>query len=279
MLVRESPFSGPLLKSNSPSEYRATFNLCHFEECAMLMDCLYQRDQCPTNSSEKSTPLFLGVNSRGMRRREQKGFVYVWKGSIASGRRCRVLVRSRARAACEPPHLSVLTRPDGITEIRFEGGSVFRETNATVSDQLVIEAFEATLIAIWNETDANGCTDAFYALPSSDGKLEAYRTSYKIGLGTETRDPLFEDADVPPGFEAGPAHRLFIVQFHTHALPVYREALVGSETAILDSVNANAYLVEASSVEVDQFALLPYDLPTCDPELFQLLEPLGMRLG
>ncbi len=115
------------------------------------------------------------------------------------------------------------------------------------------------VLALWDEADARGAAVPYYGV-SLDGQ-DFVRTApaiYEIGLRYAHFDPLAGEPTIAPELKADARGRLFIVQFVTQPLEVFRAAIEAAGGTIREFVGPQAYLVEMDQAARLQIAQLPY---------------------
>ena len=126
----------------------------------------------------------------------------------------------------------------------------------------VLEAFgSAVRVAVWDDVKPDGTTVPWYGV-SLDGQTyqRVAPADYHINLAGLSFDPLsdcgFRIADC--GLDAPADSRLFIVQFYTQSLSVYRERIEELGGTIHRYLPAQAHLVEMDAATRDAVAALPF---------------------
>jgi len=115
----------------------------------------------------------------------------------------------------------------GRTELSLCGGKVFRTTDAEVTDTRLVSVPDSTvLLVLWNEHSAAPGAVPYYAI-SVDGEEIALvrRTSYELKLKYGRFDPLQETPAVDQRLAVDASNQLYIVQFVTQPLGVFRRAI------------------------------------------------------
>jgi serine protease AprX len=144
-------------------------------------------------------------------------------------------------------------------------------------------AGSAVRVAVWEEAGANGEAEAWYGI-SLDGQTFQHvsparyeiniaglsfdplaaggRASRRAGAQQELRPPFAPAAPTEPAVPAelaAPADsRLYIVQFHTQSLSVYRQQITALGGTILRYLPQQAHLVEMDAPTLDAVAALPF---------------------
>ena len=101
---------------------------------------------------------------------------------------------------------------------------------------------------IWTETDASGKPIARYRI-SEDGQafLNGRETDYDLRLAFQQFDPAVDAPSIPGSLTAGPENRLFIVQYWTQALELYRSEVEAAGGEIHRFLANHANVVELDS--------------------------------
>jgi hypothetical protein len=137
------------------------------------------------------------------------------------------------------------TQQAGVTYLRLVGGEPFHSTVRTVANLRSVAIPDSTgLVVLWNETDATGSSEPFYAI-SLDGKdvAEVRATSYDLKLWYAPFDPANASPAVPAVLAADPEGELYVVQFVTKPLSAFRKAVQGLGATIYDFLPNHAYVV------------------------------------
>lgn len=157
--------------------------------------------------------------------------------------------------------VEVIVETVGIeTQLRIANGPIFRVTEDQVTDLRQIDVPDLLLsMVLWNERGADGAKTPFYALDvGASGIMQARRTSYGISLGGVGRDPLEQGYVPPPGLGAAVDTTVWVVQFMTHPLSRYRDAVRDLGGTLHQYVAHHAYVVEMDAPTRALVAGLPF---------------------
>jgi len=112
-------------------------------------------------------------------------------------------------------------------ELKLPGGSVFRTTEAQVSNTRIVAVPDSNaFVALWDERSASGEVTPFYAISLTGGPFEIVRpTSYRIGIRSINGDPLSQLIDVTPELRADESTDVWLVQFVCQPLVDFRQTI------------------------------------------------------
>ena len=115
------------------------------------------------------------------------------------------------------------------------------------------------IIALWDEVDAAGLRTPHYAI-SYDGFAfdEPRATAYGLGLAGLIGDPLTRNETFATELLADAATNVYVVQFVTHLLPEYQDALTAAGATIHNFINNHAFTVAMSSQVKSVVERLPF---------------------
>jgi len=146
------------------------------------------------------------------------------------------------------------------TELSLPGRAPFHQTEAEVTEPRLIEVSDSTvLLALWNERRAGGAVTAWYGI-SLDGEAvgKVCETSYALKLNYQEFDPLREVIVPESLLMADASTQVFIVQFVTQPLSVFRERLRDLGVGIHQFLPNHAYVVAMTDTVKQQVEALPY---------------------
>ncbi len=164
--------------------------------------------------------------------------------------------------------LSVRTVPmdGGRWAMALDGEAAFHTTPNAVSEERVVDvAGTPTRVVVWNETEANGNVVPFYGV-ALDGRTfnRITSTSYVLKLRFANFDPLRAVPDVPETLRMADEGRrqtgspVFIVQFITQPLQVYRDAIAALGGQTHRFLANHAHIVQMSPEVKAQVGRLPF---------------------
>ncbi len=139
---------------------------------------------------------------------------------------CVVLLVASGVAIGEVPAVRVEPR-GGYDELVVDGLETVRSTSDEILDARVIGVSDSpVLLVLWDEVPTDGPRKSFFAI-SLDGRTvsRARETSYDIRLNYGAFDPAQSRPPVPPQLAAGAQTELYIVQFVTQPLEVFRDRI------------------------------------------------------
>lgn len=137
---------------------------------------------------------------------------------------------------------------------------------SAITDRPVIEARlidvpgSSIRLTVWREcADGEEVAASFYAL-SRDGRTfsQARPTSYELRLRAGDFDPLCDTPQSAPGLSVKTDCRLFIVQFWTPPLEVFREQIAALGGRVHQYLPQHAHIVEMDAATKRQVEALPY---------------------
>ncbi len=140
------------------------------------------------------------------------------------------------------------------------GGAPFHETAAAVEDaRLVGVPGSATVLALWNERDAQGAVTPHYAISLDGAAVDVVRpTSYAVRLWHGEFEPLAGERPVADALRARPDAQLFVVQFETQPLPGFLEGLRALGARVHKFVANHAYAVRMDPATRAAVEALPH---------------------
>jgi len=145
--------------------------------------------------------------------------------------------------------------------IGLSGAEPFYSTARKVSDERLIDVpGSPVLLALWRETSTSGDVVSHYAISLDGQKFSRARaTSYILRLRYSNFDPLVTLPHIPDVLTADPAtNEVYIVQFHTQPLQVFRERIETLGGTVHKFLNQHAYVVRMTPEVRDLVADLPY---------------------
>lgn len=140
------------------------------------------------------------------------------------------------------------------------GEAAFHNTNRPIADARLIEVpGSEVMLALWEERSGSGERLPFHAI-SRDGRRFARvrRTSYEIRLKAGDFDPMRSVPPVDALLAAHADNRLFIVQFWTPPLEVFRGRIRALGGRVHVYLPQHAHLVEMDAATKEQVKALPY---------------------
>lgn len=145
--------------------------------------------------------------------------------------------------------------------IQLPSGQVIHRTERTVINLRSISVpNQPTKLYLWEETQDDGTSQAFYAI-SRDGRSLTGRprsTTYNIKLSHRRFDPLQSEPKIPAALSATFTNTLFLVQFHTTPLPEFRAGIKASGGKVHRYLAEHTFVVEMSTAAKSKIAALPY---------------------
>ena len=123
-------------------------------------------------------------------------------------------------------------------------GSTSWGADAPADPTLVSVPGSAVMLKLWNEVDATGGSAPHYAISLGGGEFSKARaTSYELKLHHGDFDPLAQRPTIEAGFEAEAGGRLYIVQYLTHPLEEYRQAVRQAGGEVLSFLANHSHVV------------------------------------
>ncbi|UCC31960.1 MAG: S8 family serine peptidase, partial [Phycisphaerales bacterium] len=153
-----------------------------------------------------------------------------------------------------------VTQNDTNTELSFHGNEPFRITESDVTDARLVQVpGTEVLLALWNEAEPGRDAVPFYAI-SLDGMDVKWvrRTSYDLDLKYARFDPLDQAPQVEEALTADSANELYMVQFVTQPLSVFRNTVAGLGADIYGFISNHAYIMRLSGETKAQVEALPF---------------------
>ncbi len=148
----------------------------------------------------------------------------------------------------------------GLNELVVEGVPTIRATAAEIHNARLIEVSESpALVVVWEEVSPGGDLSPFYAV-SLDGRTvsAARETSYAIHLTSGSFDPAERSPAVAPELRADDATSLYIVQFVTQPLEVFRSRIRALGGSVYGFLANHAHVVRMDREVRDRVEALPY---------------------
>jgi len=99
------------------------------------------------------------------------------------------------------------------------------------------------MLKLWNDVDETGHSVPYYAISLGGEFSEARATSYVLKLHHGDFDPLAQEPAIEAGLEARAGERLYIVQYLTHPLEAYGQAVRGAGGEVLSFLPNNSHVV------------------------------------
>jgi hypothetical protein len=163
--------------------------------------------------------------------------------------------------AADPSAGSVNLQADGVTRaLSLNGAAPFHTTVADVQNlRTVAVPGTGTELVLWDENAGQGAATPFFAV-SFDGQTVARvtDTSYELKLEHGDFDPLRGVPAPKAGLAAGAGCELYIVQFITQPLDVYRAQIAALGGTVRNFIANHAYIVQMSTATHDAVVALPY---------------------
>lgn len=147
-----------------------------------------------------------------------------------------------------------------MTHLSLCGGAVLHSTSGTVTNARGIDVPGSALkLALCDETPAGGSLVHYYAV-SYDGVAfqRPRKSSYMLKTKLAGFDPTVRLPGMDPSITADASNRLHIVQFHTHPLGAYRQAITALGGTIRGFLSNHAHLVEMTDAIAEQVRALPF---------------------
>jgi subtilisin family serine protease len=137
------------------------------------------------------------------------------------------------------------TQENGVTCLRIGVGEPFHSTDKTVANlRSVAIPNSAGVGVLWEEIDANGRREPFYAVSLDGSNVDEVRaTSYDLELRYARFDPVVWQPAVPTSLLAPADGELYVVQFITQSLSEFRSAIEAQGATIYDFLPNHAYIV------------------------------------
>ena len=148
----------------------------------------------------------------------------------------------------------------GQTQLSLCGRAPFHSTTAQVTDARLVEVTGSSVsVVVWNETPAGAATVPYYAVSLDAQSVNVVDpTSYDLRLRYARFDPAIETPGVDGALTSDPSNRIYIVQFLTPPLSVFREQLRALGAAIHRPLHNHAHVVEMSATVKGMVEALPY---------------------
>jgi hypothetical protein len=168
----------------------------------------------------------------------------------------------------------------GYALILNDGEPYHTTTNQVVDQQVVVVPGSSVVALLWNEVDAGGSIWSYYGI-SFDGSIvsRVSRTSYKLGMRYAQFDPASDTPAIHSSLARPANSKLYMVQFVTQPLDVYRSAVKDLGAKIYRFTANHAYVMKMEPSVRDAVAALPFVRavvpfhPAYEPEQ-QLVEEL-----
>lgn len=153
----------------------------------------------------------------------------------------------------------VVLRAAGVSNLAFEGRLV-TSTTGEVSDAEVLRLPDGAReqVVLWTERDERGERRRFAIAPEGRAFAPASDVEGTLHLRYATFDPLQGEPQAEPGLQALDGERLFLVQFETQSLEVYRRELVRLGAEIHQYVPHQAFVVRMDRKLVPAVRELPF---------------------
>ena len=151
--------------------------------------------------------------------------------------------------------------PNGThTELGLCGGQPFHTTESVVTDaRLVSVPGSEVVLVLWNEASGGANPVPFYAISENGAEVQwVRRTSYDLKLEYASFDPLVQPPSVAGTLAAGASNELYLVQFVTQPLAVFRAGLTALGAKVYDFVSNHTYIVAMNDTVKTQVTALPY---------------------
>jgi len=153
----------------------------------------------------------------------------------------------------------------GRTSLRIGSGPALHTTAREVQGARVVDVPGTdALIVLWDERAEDGRVVPHYRVRLPDGRMSRVReTSYELLLKWGDFDPLavspsFADSPFAPGAAGASAGGLYLVQFVTQPLEIYRAEIRALGGRILRFAPRHAYVVELPGDARGRVAALPF---------------------
>jgi len=152
------------------------------------------------------------------------------------------------------------TQDNGVTRLQLGDGEPFRSTNNTVVNLRSIAIPNSGGVAVlWEEIDANGQREPFYAVSMNGTKVDEVRaTSYDLQLRYARFDPTTASPAVTETLEADAVGELYIVQFVTQPLDEFTAAVEAQGATIYSFLPNHAYVMGAPPQAREAIEALPF---------------------
>ncbi|NOX91311.1 MAG: S8 family serine peptidase [Gammaproteobacteria bacterium] len=145
--------------------------------------------------------------------------------------------------------------------VRLSNGKLIHSTNKIIGNLKTISVPNDTMqLYTWDESQNDGTTRAHYAI-SRDGKSLTGRirsTSHNVKLRGHSFDPLKRVPTVPATLSATEDNELYLVQFHTTALPEFRKGIKALSGKIHRYLADHTFIVEMNKNTHQRVSELPY---------------------
>jgi hypothetical protein len=151
----------------------------------------------------------------------------------------------------------VLETNEHSSSLKIGEEAPFHVTDGSISDTRLIELRDgATRVVTWVEKGTDGAITPYYSLGLRGAPMtEGRPTSYELRLHAGSFVPgVTAPPQVVPALRANATSRLFLVQFVTHPIQEYRDALTALGAQVRHVMHHHAYVVEmdpASTAEVE----------------------------
>ncbi len=161
-------------------------------------------------------------------------------------------------AAAQDPAIH-LEQSSGQSSLSLVGGPAFRATTATVLNPRVVPLPQGAAVALWEERDAAGLRQSFYAL-STDGLkvFRAVETDNLVRLRYRSFDPLTSQPGIPEGLAAQPGSSLYLVQFVAPPLEPMRDAVRALGGTVHQFLTEHTHIVALPPGAAANVAALPF---------------------
>jgi hypothetical protein len=155
--------------------------------------------------------------------------------------------------------LNVTTTEQG-TSLALVAGNAFHTTTQPVLDaELIAVPGEAVRVVTWREQQPDGSETPFYAISMDGQNIDTVReTSYMLRLRYGDFEPLGMTSPVAPLLASDNTTNLYIVQFVSQPLEVYRDQVAGLGGTVYTWLAHHAHIVRMSPDVRDQVEQLPY---------------------
>ncbi len=141
----------------------------------------------------------------------------------------------------------IVSSTGSTTSLNLNAGAPFHTTDNTVENARAIEVPNSTVVAnVWDEVTAAGERRHFYALsPDGEKIVRVRKTTFDLKLRHGHFDPIDDGPrPVEPSLTAGAECNLYIVQFVTQTLQVYRDALTALGAKVYNFLPRHSHIVK-----------------------------------
>jgi len=155
----------------------------------------------------------------------------------------------------------VASRSPGTSTLSLAGSKVaFRSTQAAISDQRLITLDGSrTVIALWNETSANGAVQAYYGLSLNGRDFDLVQpTTYVVRMAYGSFDPLQGEPVVDPRLKADAGSRVYMVQFVIPPVDEFRRDLARMGANVERFMTDHTHVVTMDAATAARVRALPY---------------------